>query len=320
MPMLHRFSFLRLCFLVWAPSSRQATADAWREGQWRPSPLARSRVVFLRLCGKGGREREKSNKARKKRKKRKKHSDIKSPRGVGEQRGKKNSGAFALSPLLAPHFFLPSRIAPRLGRRKKKVFCLSLKKEATMPYVSSPDDGTQIWYELVDELKEAESGGAGAGAEASPSASSPQGGGGSSSTSDDGAAAAAAKPTLSRRKRPRLVFIMGMGATSGCWGPQVDALAKSGVRAQALLLDNRGVGKSGSPRSKKSYSTTTMARDVLACMVSVAVSPCFGARFWARFWARFCSLWAACYAMLRYSRRGERTNVEKEANAALARG
>lgn len=189
-----------------------------------------------------------------------------------------------------------------------------------MPFVSSPDDGTQIWYELVDELKEAESGGAGAGAEASPSASSPQGGGGSSSTSDDGAAAAAAKPTLSRRKRPRLVFIMGMGATSGCWGPQVDALAKSGVRAQALLLDNRGVGKSGSPRSKKSYSTTTMARDVLACMVSVAVSPCFGARFWARFWARFCSLWAACYAMLRHSRRGERTNVEKEANAALARG
>ena len=154
-----------------------------------------------------------------------------------------------------------------------------------MPYISSPDDGTQIWYELVDELKEAESGGAGAGAEASPSASSPQGGGGSSSTSDDGAAAAAAKPTLSRlrRKRPRLVFIMGMGATSGCWGPQVDALAKSGVRAQALLLDNRGVGKSGSPRSKKSYSTTTMARDVLACMVSVAVSPCFWARFWALF-------------------------------------
>jgi hypothetical protein len=201
MPMLHRFSFLRLCFLVWAPSSRQATADAWREGQWRPSPLARSRVVFLRLCGKGGREREKSNKARKKRKKGK-STVTSSPRGVGEQRGKKNSGAFALSPLLAPHFFLPSRIAPRLGRRKKKVFCLSLKKEATMPYVSSPDDGTQIWYELVDELKEAESGGAGAGAEASPSASSPQGGGGSSSTSDDGAAAAAAKPTLSRRKRP----------------------------------------------------------------------------------------------------------------------
>ena len=134
-----------------------------------------------------------------------------------------------------------------------------------MPYISSPDDGTQIWYELVDELKEAESSG-GAAAEASPSSSS-QDGGGSSSSGDDGGAAAA-KPATVRRKRPRLVFIMGMGATSGCWGPQVDALAKSGVRAQALLLDNRGVGKSGSPRSKKSYSTTTMARDVLACMVS----------------------------------------------------
>lgn len=131
-----------------------------------------------------------------------------------------------------------------------------------MPYISSPDDGTQIWYELVDELKEAE-GGDGA-AEAATSSSQ------RSSGDDDAAAAATAKPTFSqqRRRRPRLVFIMGMGATSGCWGPQVDALAKSGVRAQALLLDNRGVGKSGSPRSKKAYSTPTMARDVLACMVS----------------------------------------------------
>ena len=145
-----------------------------------------------------------------------------------------------------------------------------------MPYISSPDDGTQIWYELVDELKEIGGGGGAAAtgaAEASPSSSSDDG-----AASAASAAAAAAKPTPShqsfRRKRPRLVFIMGMGATSGCWGPQVDALAKSGVRAQALLLDNRGVGKSGSPRSKKSYSTTTLARDVLACMVS----PCV---FWA---------------------------------------
>lgn len=132
-----------------------------------------------------------------------------------------------------------------------------------MPYISSPDDGTQIWYELVDELKEAEGREQGGATAAAPS-SSQEGGGG-----DDGAAAA--KPTFSqqRRRRPRLVFIMGMGATSGCWGPQVDALAKAGVRAQALLLDNRGVGKSGTPRSKKAYSTKTMARDVLACMVSV---------------------------------------------------
>lgn len=132
-----------------------------------------------------------------------------------------------------------------------------------MPYISSPDDGTQIWYELVDELKEAEGREQGGATAAAPS-SSQEGGGG-----DDGAAAA--KPTFSqqRRRRPRLVFIMGMGATSGCWGPQVDALAKAGVRAQALLLDNRGVGKSGTPRSKKAYSTQTMARDVLACMVSV---------------------------------------------------
>lgn len=72
-----------------------------------------------------------------------------SPRGVGEQRGKKNSGAFALSPLLAPHFFLPSRIAPRLGRRKKKVFCLSLKKRqqcrTSAPRTTGRRSGTSSW-------------------------------------------------------------------------------------------------------------------------------------------------------------------------------
>ena len=194
----------------------------------------------------------------------------------------------------------------RLGEKIKRFRPFSPKQQQKMPYISSPDDGTQIWYELVDELKEAENGAAGA--EASPSASSSSGGGSSSSDGGGGAA----KPTLSRRKRPRLVFIMGMGATSGCWGPQVDALAKSGVRAQALLLDNRGVGKSGSPRSKKSYSTTTMARDVLACMVRQVSLVVFAVSLSGSVCFFCCLLWADYDAMFRQSEGEERGWLERE--------
>jgi len=129
MPMLHRFSFLRLCFLVWAPSSRQATADAWREGQWRPSPLARSRVVFLRLCGKGGREREKSNKARKKRKKRKKHSDIK-PEGGRRAKGEKKLGGLRSLSAPRPSLFSSFSHRPSPWKKKKKSFLSFAKKRS----------------------------------------------------------------------------------------------------------------------------------------------------------------------------------------------
>lgn len=144
-----------------------------------------------------------------------------------------------------------------------------------MPYISSPEDGTQIWYELVDEApvdeaasreKEEATNATTTTADdetATTTTTRHQGGGGSEHSSPS----SPPRNNSRRRKRPRLVFIMGMGATSGCWGPQVDALARAGVRAQALLLDNRGVGKSGTPKSKKAYSTATMARDVLACMV-----------------------------------------------------
>ena len=133
-----------------------------------------------------------------------------------------------------------------------------------MPYIRSPVDNCEIWYELVDDppdqqLPEEERRAEAADADDGASTTTRRGDGQS-------------VPRNGRRKRPRLVFIMGMGATSGCWGPQVDALARSGVRAQALLLDNRGVGKSGTPKSKRSYSTSTMARDVLACMVRSAFS------------------------------------------------
>ena len=214
-----------------------------------------------------GRERNNNNRKQKKKKKAKQSSEAERATESEEK-----LGAFARSPRLSS---LTLTFSYSLTSTCEKIiienaFSFSdLINSVQMPYISSPDDGTQIWYELVDELKEAENGGGGTEASPSSSSSSQVGGGTcSSSSSGDEGASAAAKPATFRRKRPRLVFIMGMGATSGCWGPQVDALAKSGVRAQALLLDNRGVGKSGSPRSKKSYSTQTMARDVLACMVS----------------------------------------------------
>lgn len=42
-----------------------------------------------------------------------------------------------------------------------------------------------------------------------------------------------------------------------------------GVVIEALLIDNRGMGKSSCPKSKKCYSTKRMAMDALAIMVSV---------------------------------------------------
>ena len=95
--------------------------------------------------------------------------------------------------------------------------------------------------------------------------------------------------------RPCVVFIMGLGATHGCWDPQVDELLAWGAAAEAdgalpppsstakrpsrppmraLLLDNRGVGGSGVPKSGRAYSSAIMARDVLAVMVSVCVCVC----------------------------------------------
>lgn len=38
-------------------------------------------------------------------------------------------------------------------------------------------------------------------------------------------------------------------------------------RARVLLLDNRGVGRSASPKSRAAYSTTAMATDVISLLV-----------------------------------------------------
>ncbi len=42
---------------------------------------------------------------------------------------------------------------------------------------------------------------------------------------------------------------------------------QEGPCLEALLIDNRGVGYSSSPRSRAAYTTTRMARDALAVMV-----------------------------------------------------
>lgn len=66
---------------------------------------------------------------------------------------------------------------------------------------------------------------------------------------------------------------MGFGATHGCWGPQLEELLGSKTvrgppRARVLLLDNRGVGRSESPLSRKAYTTTIMATDIICILVS----------------------------------------------------
>lgn len=71
--------------------------------------------------------------------------------------------------------------------------------------------------------------------------------------------------------RPSAVLIMGFGATHGCWGPQLEELLGSKTvrgppRARVLLLDNRGVGRSESPLSRKAYTTTIMATDIICIL------------------------------------------------------
>ncbi|KAA6424663.1 MAG: hypothetical protein FRX49_05330, partial [Trebouxia sp. A1-2] len=61
------------------------------------------------------------------------------------------------------------------------------------------------------------------------------------------------------------------GATLDCWEPQLDGLlnhqaSPGGVSVSACLLDNRGVGRSGSPKARQAYTTTIMAEDCIAVL------------------------------------------------------
>lgn len=73
--------------------------------------------------------------------------------------------------------------------------------------------------------------------------------------------------------RPDVVLIMGFAATHGCWEPQLQEgllrprHANTWPRSRVLLIDNRGVGRSGSPEHKHAYTTTIMAKDVLGLLV-----------------------------------------------------
>lgn len=48
-----------------------------------------------------------------------------------------------------------------------------------------------------------------------------------------------------------------------------------GAVVRICLLDNRGVGRSSSPASRQAYSTSIMADDCIAVLVSVASQPAF---------------------------------------------
>ena len=63
----------------------------------------------------------------------------------------------------------------------------------------------------------------------------------------------------------------GFACTLGCWGPQLDDLLRAGEKGRpavrALVLDNRGVGRSSARLRRRAYSTTLMAQDILALLV-----------------------------------------------------
>lgn len=69
----------------------------------------------------------------------------------------------------------------------------------------------------------------------------------------------------------RPLCCLGFGATLQCWEPQLDRLLQPDQPrpTRCLLLDNRGVGRSGSPARKSAYHTATMAEDILLLMVII---------------------------------------------------
>ncbi|KAF5366565.1 hypothetical protein D9758_008986 [Tetrapyrgos nigripes] len=61
----------------------------------------------------------------------------------------------------------------------------------------------------------------------------------------------------------RIIFIMGLNASSFAWSRQVQYFA-SQPNYSVLVVDNRGVGNSGTPRGP--YSTSGMAEDVIVLL------------------------------------------------------
>lgn len=68
---------------------------------------------------------------------------------------------------------------------------------------------------------------------------------------------------------PKWRHAAGFGATLQCWEPQLEQLLqpRRGGLTRVLLMDNRGVGRSGSPEDKRQYTTSLMAQDVLGILV-----------------------------------------------------
>ena len=57
-------------------------------------------------------------------------------------------------------------------------------------------------------------------------------------------------------------------ATLGCWAPQLEQLLapRKSSLTRVLLMDNRGVGGSSSPKDKQQYQTHLMAADILGIL------------------------------------------------------
>lgn len=66
-----------------------------------------------------------------------------------------------------------------------------------------------------------------------------------------------------------ILMIMGFGATMDCWEPQLDGLLRhpgDEVPVRVCLLDNRGVGRSSSPKPRTAYTTSRMADDCITIL------------------------------------------------------
>lgn len=68
-----------------------------------------------------------------------------------------------------------------------------------------------------------------------------------------------------------VLMIMGFGATLDCWEPQLDGLLNHQGNAnqttiRVCLLDNRGVGRSSSPKARQAYTTSIMAEDCITVL------------------------------------------------------
>jgi pimeloyl-ACP methyl ester carboxylesterase len=136
-------------------------------------------------------------------------------------------------------------------------------------------DTIEIYYEVHGEDDNGGGGGDGGGDARAGGPSNggsgpaPQHGGDGADGGSEECESEGTRVTGATRSRPaRVLLIMGVAAASRAWAPQFTLFDGSSSARQCIAVDNRGIGRSGSPSRASDYSTEFMARDAIAALAA----------------------------------------------------